>query len=261
MRKESEVLETLAIVAAGISFVITVAILIAAGSPRKAKALFLVIFIITTLAVYITFFLSIGIYAGLKWSYARYTFAFRVIVVISGLISVVIGLLCGMKHTSLLSLGIGDVSIIRLTNSTQAFWLVFATYTTYYFIFTVTAGQVTYLTYKWVRSGSNYLRLTTALSVACAIFGGFIASLENLADRLAPAPRARYSYYDEQTFGESLSYFINSITFFFLKPFSNLNMKFDTDSVVFAAMCFAIVWLTYLSILWVNHARPSENKE
>ena len=154
--KTEKLLERLAVVAAVISFVITVGILVAAGSPRKGKALFIILYITTFISVCIIYFLSIGIYKVLKWSYAQDKFFFRLMVMLSSLISIPIGVIYGIDSinrfsnpdTVLIYFG-----IVPIANPIVAFFMSFSTNAIIVFILIFTAGYVIRWVYnrlKWI---------------------------------------------------------------------------------------------------------------
>ena len=243
--KDDILFDRLAIVAAVISFAITVAILIAAGSARVGKALYIVLYVITFLAVCALYL----IYKGLKWSYARYTLGFRFTVALSGLLSILTGFVSFYRSTGVTLV---YFNIIQITNPIVAFFMTFIiTFTSIF-----TTGQILYLTLKWVSSGKNmsqfYFRLTTLLSVVSAGITAFISSLDT--------SRLTFTYYEygdrkKKTIGEYID------DYGLMQAINEVDIKPSTDTLIVAAMCFAGVWIIYLSILWINRARPSENNE
>ena len=186
--KEDILIERLAIVAAVISFVITVGILIAAGSPRKGKAVFIILYITTFIAVCIIYFLSRGIYKVLKWSYAQDKFYFRLMVMLSSLISIPIGVIYGIDSinrfsnpdTVLIYFG-----IVPIANPIVAFFMSFSTNAIIVFILIFTAGYIIRWVYnrlKWIYVRHKFFfRLMVVLSSLISIPIGMIYGI-NMVD-------------------------------------------------------------------------------
>ena len=253
--KDDKVFERLAIVAAVISFAITVALLIAAGSPRKGGKLLIVLYFIIFIAVCVTYFLGKGIYKALKWSYARYSIAFRLMVVIAGLTSIPVGIDHGISMVAR-DAAWRILDIFLLTNPTLIFFMFFTAGMLSTFIPVFTIGQVLYLTFKWVGGGKKmsqfYFRITTIFSIVSAGIAAFISSLDT--------SRIAYTYYEygnrkKQTIGE----FVDE--YGLLRAIDEVDINLSTSAGIVGALCFACVWLIYFSILWVYRARPNENKE
>ena len=188
-----------------------------------------------------------------KRIYSKHKFFFRLMVVLSSLISSPIGVFYGIDSikrvsnpdTYMLYLG-----IFQVTNPQLAFLTTFVITTLPIFISIFFVGQVLYFTVKWVRSGSTrfqfYFRMTAVFSIVSVIIASFVASLD-IKRNYEPQ---YHSYHRKQNIKESISAFIRKY-----------EINLDIDSFVVGAICSVGVWLLYFSILWVYRARDSEAEE
>ena len=243
--KEDILFQRLAIVAGVISLGITVGIFVTAGTVRKSGWIFIVIFIITYITVCVLYF------PRLKLIYVRHKFFFRLMVVLSSLISVIIGIIWGISSDD-------------ITNPVQAFLMTFALVTIISFILIFMTGQVLYFPIRWVRDGSKghqfYLRLTVVLSIVSPIIGAFIAAVD--VSRITTHPIVKF---------QTIAYFIDIVRFETIAKFIDvygvketiavIDVDASITSVFVAAMCCAGVWLIYLSILWIYRGLDSDDEE
>ena len=243
--KEDILFQRLAIVAGVISLGITVGIFVTAGTARKSGWIFIVIFIITYITVCVLYF------PRLKLIYVRHKFFFRLMVVLSSLISVIIGIIWGISSDD-------------ITNPVQAFLMTFALVTIISFILIFMTGQVLYFPIRWVRDGSKghqfYLRLTVVLSIVSPIIGAFIAAVD--VSRITTHPIVKF---------QTIAYFIDIVRFETIAKFIDvygvketiavIDVDASITSVFVVAMCCAGVWLIYLSILWIYRGLDSDDEE
>ena len=203
MKDSDDILiKRLAIVAGVISLIMIVGICIAVGSVRKAGIAFLIIFIITFIAVCVLYFLIKWVYNRLKqiyvirwvdnqlrWFIVKHTLFFRLIVVLSSLISIPVGGIYGVDsinrlsdpNTYLLYFG-----IIRIADPPMAFFTTFVTTAFQVFILTFTVGYVIRVAYnqlKWISARHTlFFRLMVVLSSLISIPVAVIYSI-NIVDR------------------------------------------------------------------------------
>ena len=249
--KEDILFQRLAIVAGVISLGITVGIFVTAGTVRKSGWIFIVIFIITYITVCVLYFPIKWIYNRLKLIYVRRKFFFRLMVVLSSLISVIIGIIWGISSDD-------------ITNPVPAFLMTFALVTIISFILIFMTGQVLYFPIRWVRDGSKghqfYLRLTVVLSIVSSIIGAFIAAVD--VSRITTHPIVKF---------QTIAKFIDIVRFETIAKFIDvygvketiavIDVDASITSVFVAAMCCAGVWLIYLSILWIYRGLDSDDEE
>ena len=211
-----------------ISVLITL-ILMATGGVRRGGDIFLIVFVLCAIAVGVLYFPVKWGYNGLKRIYAKDKFFFRLMIVLSSLISIPMGVISGITVSDTYSLNLG---IIRITNPIAVFFMTFAACVIPVFI----VG----FSIIWVRGGSKrsqfYLRLTAVLSIVCAIIGALIAALDVSINEF---------FYDS---GVS-------------DTFTSVKVRPSITSVWVGAICCAGVWIIYLSILWVYRGLDSDDTE
>ena len=191
----------------------------------------------------------------LKPIYVRHKFFFRLIVVLSSLISIPVGVIYGINSLNRLSTPdtyLLYFGIIRITNPTVAFFMCFVANPIIIFIFIFTTGQVLYFTIRWVRDGSKgnqfYLRLTVMLSIISSFVGAFIAAVD--------MSRITTTRWDRR---RGIADFIAD--YGVEETIAAVDVNPSITSVFVAAICGAGVWIIYLSILWIYRGLDSDGDE